>query len=363
MGLTTTASGARSFRAFCATIERPETKQAKLFTMHIIPNDEDDESFQHKDLVEQPQPTEGSKDEPLTTNNDAAMTTPQATVIDMGPITHIIPEDPEPKSMDPQDELLRWHYCLGHLPFDLIKQRSNKGQLPKHLLSCHIPFCAACQYGKMTKRPWRVKGDNKETANRQSLSYCGMSAHFQNGIAERCIRDLQEQTRTSMLYAMNKWRKMVIINMWPYAMRHANDVANATPRKGQELSPLELFSMVQIAPKLCHFHAFGCPTYMLDNAMQSGQGAPKWKERSRLGVYLGPSPNHALSIALVMNPRTGHVYPQFHIKFNDFFETVQAKATDLDAPDPEWKYLSGFATKKGTPKSVTKGGLDGLLAP
>ena len=166
-----------------------------------------------------------------------------------------------------------------------------------------------------------------------------------------------------MLYAMNKWRKMVIINLWPYAMRHANDVANATPRRGQDLSPLEMFSRVEIAPKLRHFHAFGCPTYVLDNALQSGQGAPKWKECSRLGVYLGPSPNHACSIALVLNPRTGHVSPQFHVKFDDFFETVQAKVTDLDAPDPEWKYLSGFATKKGTPKATTKGGLDSLLAP
>ena len=55
--------------------------------------------------------------------------------------------------------------------------------------------------------------------------------------------------------------------------------------------------------------------------------------------------------------------PQFHVKFDDFFETVQSKVTDLDAPDPEWKYLIGFATKKGPSKSTTKGGLDSLLAP
>ena len=82
----------------------------------------------------------------------------------MEPITHVIPDDLEPKSLDPQDELLRWHYRPGHLPFDRIKQLANKGQLPKRLLTCHAPFCAACQYGKMTKRPWRVKGDNKGTA-------------------------------------------------------------------------------------------------------------------------------------------------------------------------------------------------------
>ena len=463
VGLTTTARGARAFRAFCGTLERPETRQNNIFTPHIIPED-DEESFQPKDPVEPPDTKEDSNEEITVPIQYEVVTPPQTTVLDLGPIPHVIPDEPEPKSLDPQDELLRWHYRLEHLPFDRIKQLADKGQLPKRLLTCHTPFCAACQYGKMTKRPWRVKGEDKGTAktatypgqvvsvdqlestspgfitqlkgtltqqryryatvfvdqfsrytyvylqkritsqetvmakyaferaaeqrgvkikhyhadngrfadnafiqdcqvNRQILSYCGVNAHFQNGIAERRIRDLQERTRTSMLYAMNKWRKMVINNLWPYAMRHANDVANATPRKGQDLSPLEMFSGVAIAPKLRHFHAFGCPAYVLDNALQSGQGAPKWKERLWLGVYLGPSPHHASSIALVLNPRTGHVPPQFHVKFDDFFETVQAKATDLDAPDPEWKYLSGFATKKGTPKATTKEGLDGLLAP
>ena len=68
-------------------------------------------------------------------------------------------------------------------------------------------------------------------------------------------------------------------------------------------------------------------------------------------------------MALVLNPRTGHVSPQFHVKFDDFFETIQAKSTDLETPDPAWKYLSGFATRKGATKTDAKGGLDGLLAP
>ena len=149
VGLTTTAPGARSFRAFCATLERPETKQECIFTTHIIPDDED-ASFQPQDPVEPPHSADDNQDVVPLPIQDEAFTPPPTTVVDVGPITHVIPDDPEPKSMEPQDELLRWHYRLGHLPFDRIKQLADKGQLPKRLLTCHTPFCAACQYGKMT---------------------------------------------------------------------------------------------------------------------------------------------------------------------------------------------------------------------
>ena len=165
-----------------------------------------------------------------------------------------------------------------------------------------------------------------------------------------------------MLYSMNKWKRMILICLWPYAMIHANDVANAMPRKGEDLSPLEKFSGVSIKPKLRHFHAFGCPTYVLDNALQSGQGAPKWKHHSRLGVYLAPSPSHAQSVALVLNPCTGHVSPQFHVKFDDFFESVGDMPMGMDAPELEWKYLSRFAVKKGATKDGVKGAIENLLA-
>ena len=77
---------------------------------------------------------------------------------------------------------------------------------------------------------------------------------------------------------MNKWKRLVITCLWPYAITLANDVANATPRKGEEQSPLEKFSGVKVAPKLRHFHAFDCRTYVLDNALQGNHGAPKWKQ-------------------------------------------------------------------------------------
>ena len=75
VGLTTTASGAHSFCAFCATIKVPETKQPNLFTTHVI-LDEEDESFQPEDPIDPPiMDTEEIEDpevklnEPMTQSN------------------------------------------------------------------------------------------------------------------------------------------------------------------------------------------------------------------------------------------------------------------------------------------------------
>ena len=88
-------------------------------------------------------------------------------------------------------------------------------------------------------------------------------------------------------------------------------------------------------------------TYILDNKLQGNQAIQKWQARSRLGIYLGPSPNHSRSISLILNPRTGHTLPQYHVKHDDFFETVHpSKATNFDAPNPEWKYLTRLLHRK-----------------
>ena len=72
------------------------------------------------------------------------------------------------------------------------------------------------------------------------------------------------------------------------------------------------------------FYTFGCPVYVLDSRLQDagGPGIPKWEPRSRLGIYVGHSPYHAGSVALVLNPKTGLVSPQFHVIFDDDFSTV-----------------------------------------
>ena len=135
--------------------------------------------------------------------------------------------------------------------------------------------------------------------------------------------------------------------LWPYAQRTANEVRNVTPMENQTKTPMELFAQVAIAPKLKHFHTFGCPTYILDIKLQGNKAIQKWQTRSRLGIYLGPSPNHSRSISLILNPHTGHTSPQYHVKHDDFFETVcPNKTTNFDVPSPDWKYLARFLHRK-----------------
>ena len=47
-----------------------------------------------------------------------------------------------------------------------------------------------------------------------------------------------------------------------------------------------------------------------------------FRSRARLGQYLGFSPDHSSLVALVRHLGTGHVSPQWHVVFDDKFESV-----------------------------------------
>jgi hypothetical protein len=96
------------------------------------------------------------------------------------------------------------------------------------------------------------------------------------------------------------------------------------------------------------FHTLFCPVYVLDSRAQSagGPGPPKWKPCSCIGVYLGHSPFHAGSVALVFNPPTGRVSPQYHVVFDDTFLTVPFM--DNSMVPPHWADLHKHSTERAT---------------
>ena len=183
-----------------------------------------------------------------------------------------------------------------------------------------------------------------------SITYCGVNAHHQNGFAERYIRKLSEGARTSLWHASLRWPKVITLHLWPYAIRQEAEIHNSLPCKGGEgKSPIEIFSSATARPKLSNFHTIFCPVYQLKPELASGNSLPRWNSRSRLGINLGRSPRHAGTVYNVLNPVTGLVSPQFHVSFDDFFETV-TKANDNNINVDIWQYLSGI--KRGKPKAT-----------
>ena len=95
--------------------------------------------------------------------------------------------------------------------------------------------------------------------------------------------------------------------------------------------------MVNINTK--HWKPFGCPIFVLDENLQTGKTFNKWKQRARVGIYLGQSPIHNQNVALVLNRNTGHVSPQFHVKFDSSFHSVRQ-----DHLDCTWQQSTFFVT-------------------
>ncbi|KAL7547062.1 hypothetical protein ACHAWF_010384 [Thalassiosira exigua] len=147
----------------------------------------------------------------------------------------------------------------------------------------------------------------------QKITFCAVGSHHQNGIAERKIKELTLIARTLLLHATRQPRGEV----------HAEALFFGATDRPRD-------------PSL--FHTFGSPCFVLDSCLQSSVGGvPKWEPRSRLGIYVGHSPAHAGSVALVLNPATGHVSPQFHVVFDDNFTTVPYMKND--SVPPNWAEL------------------------
>ena len=162
--------------------------------------------------------------------------------------------------------------------------------------------------------------------NNQRLTFAGVNAHHTNGLAERRIRSLQDLSRSMLIHMDRRWKMPGIVNLWPYALRCANEAINEAPNlkdpKGR--SPLQLFAGTEVNTNPKHWMPFGCPVYPLDESLQQADKRihHKWQYRSRVGIYLGHSPLHSHNVALVLDRTTGLVSPQLDVAFDPGFHTV-----------------------------------------
>jgi hypothetical protein len=164
-------------------------------------------------------------------------------------------------------------------------------------------------------------------SQRQHINFCGVDAHHQNGLAEWYIRTIAERARTMLIHAVLCWPDIITESLWPFALKLSVDLHNATPNTAG-FTPEEIFTGTKSTSRLHTFHPFGCPIFVLEPSLCQGHKIPKWKPRSRVGVYLGMSPNHASSVPLVLSTTTGLVSPQFHVVFGDHFSTTNSLHTN-----------------------------------
>jgi hypothetical protein len=438
-----TKSGSNKFSAFASTVESLEPEVSCFVAtgapsppaLPIVTDGEESTSTSSVSTCEEEEVEDGSN------NKDAPIQVDFENHPDQGVLST---ESDTPMDND-KDEMYRRHVRAGHLSFSKIRAMARRGEVPGKLAKCASPMCAACQFGKATRKAWRTKAQvrgikvvtkpgecvsvdqiesrtpgllvqikgrltnarygvatifvdhysrlgyvhlqastsSKDTltakrafevfardhgvtikhyhadngrfidnawkgaldAENQGITYCGVNAHWQNGVAERRIRDLKEQARTMLLHAQHHWPDAIETSLWPYALRYACAIFNDAPTlKGQnkDCTPLELFTGTKVLAEVRNHHTFGCPVYVLETALQENKSLPAWMSRARVGINIGISPTHARSVSLVLSLKTGLASPQFHTKHDDLFETTQRKKGGYRMPRSQWQSISGF---------------------
>ena len=159
----------------------------------------------------------------------------------------------------------------------------------------------------------------------QTQSFSGVGAQHQNAKAERAIQTVMYMARTFMVHASLHWTEHGVddITLWPFAVKHAVWLYNRVPNRESGLTPMELITRQKADHlDLLRSHVWGCPAYVLEPKLQNGQKLPKWNRRSRLGQFLGYSDSHSSLVANIRHLTTGYVSPQYHVVYDDLFQTV-----------------------------------------
>jgi hypothetical protein len=143
--------------------------------------------------------------------------------------------------------------------------------------------------------------------------------------------------RAIILHSSIHWNDGTNASLWPQAVTYAARIYNNTPKDG--VCTADIFTGSVVPPhRLLDLHVWGCPLYVLDPKIQQGKKLPRWEPRSRRGIFLGLSQQHASEVPLVINLGTGSVTAHFHVVFDDLFTTVPSIERDTE-PHEHWEEL------------------------
>ena len=106
----------------------------------------------------------------------------------------------------------------------------------------------------------------------------------------------------------------------PYCMHvcHVNIFMAPSQHFGQSL--IQHFTGSTVDTNNKDFNIFGCNIYALDGKLPVRQIIANRNPCARLGINIGFSSQHACMLYYVLSLQTYTIFPQFHVKHNDFFE-------------------------------------------
>ena len=100
--------------------------------------------------------------------------------------------------------------------------------------------------------------------NNQTISYCGVGAHFQNGLAKAAIKQLTEKVRTILIHVKYQWPEVIQPCLWPFMLKQAEFNMNNLRLSKSGKSHAKHFSAMHNKINIRHYHTFGCLVYILD---------------------------------------------------------------------------------------------------
>ena len=229
-----------------------------------------------------------------------------------------------------------YKYCGGTLFYDHASGKifvhhqtslsSHETNLAKEAFERDAALCGfSIKKYRTDNGVFTSKSFKDSLSEHQYTDRSAVGAHHQNGVAEANIGRVQRMARSMMLHLRLHWPDEFSADLWPFALDYAVYIYNHIPTKGKPgmPSPAEVFCGTKIGcVPLRRLRVFGCPSCVLDPRLQDGKKIPKWEPRSRKGQFLGFSKEHASTVGLLRNIRTGHISPQFHVVCDETFSTV-----------------------------------------
>ena len=174
----------------------------------------------------------------------------------------------------------------------------------------------------------------------QDLDFSGVGAQHQNGRCEQAISTLTSLAHAMIVHTALHWFDSHDLSLWSMAMDHAVNIWTTLPSSDGLSAKEKLACQKDLSFDALHqLHVWGAPKYVLKARLQDGKKVPKFDPRSRQGKFLGYSPDHASSVALILNHTTGKISPQFHwCLFDNSFQTVRGveDPAEIDLHSINW---------------------------